>query len=65
MNLLAIVAAIRKINELHNLDDAVYDVRARASEKMDRSDGSTSWDHPDVKAYGEACRVLHAEGVFK
>jgi len=39
------------VNELHNLSDAIYDVREREGE---------GWEGPKVKAYGEAISKLRA-----
>lgn len=57
-----ITTAIRTINEYHNLGDQVYDVR----DNHGGDDGFTgnSWEHPKVKAYGEAVKTLVDEGVL-
>jgi len=52
-----LMEALRTINRLHNLGDAIYDVRERA-DYMDRPSGESSWDHPDVKAYSDAVEVV-------
>lgn len=55
-----LVAALKTINKLHPLGDAVYDVRA--SNGGDDVGGEpftgNSWEHPTVIAYGEACSVV-------
>lgn len=50
-----LLAALVTLNRLHNLGDAVYDVRERAD--LSNFAGS-SWQHPDVVAYGEASAVV-------
>jgi hypothetical protein len=52
--------AIKKIHGIHNLGDAIYDVRERVNDANDGHKGST-WDHPDVVAYNKAVEtvVLH------
>jgi hypothetical protein len=63
-----LLEAVRTVDELHNLDDAIYDVRARLLEIEDE-EGSTfegsSWDHPRVLRYSEAVGVIrgHLDGV--
>lgn len=51
-----LLAAIREVNELHNIGDAVYDVHERAFDH-EPFDGS-SWDHPRVLRYNAACDVI-------
>jgi hypothetical protein len=61
-----IIAAIRTINELNDLGDGVYDVRERFG--GDDVGGlpytDSSWEHPKMKAYGDALAVLRDEGVI-
>jgi len=38
------------------LEDAIYNIRSTAQE--DESFTGNSWDHPDVKAYADACDIL-------
>jgi hypothetical protein len=54
----ALMEALRTINRLHNLGDAIYDVRERADMTY-APIGATSWDHPDVKAYSDAVDVVY------
>jgi hypothetical protein len=49
--------ALRTINRLHNLGDAVCDVR-ECADFSDRPEDENSWDHPDVKAYSDAVEVV-------
>lgn len=51
--------ALATVNRLHNLGDAIYDVRRYASENDSEYTGS-SWEHPDVLAYSAAVKVLNA-----
>ena len=50
--------ALRTLHRLGQFDN-VYDVRARADLSILRDDQS-SWDHPDVIAYSEACKVIES-----
>lgn len=49
--------AIKEVDRLHNLGDAIYDVRSRIAESGEKYTGS-SWDHPDVEAYSAAVTVI-------
>lgn len=55
-----LASAIRTINKLHDLGDAVYDVRGRVGEDFPEYTGN-SWDHPTVKEYNDAVQTLRAE----
>lgn len=61
-----VLAAIRTVNELHDLGDAIYDVRSRYG--SDNVDGQpftgNSWDHPVVTRYNDAVNVLREEGAL-
>lgn len=48
-----LIAAIKTINELHPLGDAIYKVRESIDWTAEPFDGS-SWDHPRVKRYSDA-----------
>jgi len=50
-----LVEAMRTVNTVNNLGDAIYAVRDSAD--FSNFDGD-SWDHPDVKAYGDAVKVI-------
>ncbi len=62
MKIERVIKAIQIINKLHDLEDAVYDVRAA----LDFSDGfqGNSWDHPRVIAYSDAVKILKDEKVI-
>lgn len=62
MNLERIVAAIRTINRLHNLGDAIYDVRQREDNIV--PEGKSSWEGSLVTEYNEAHKALREEGVL-
>lgn len=55
MNIDRVVEAIRTIDRLHNLGDAIYEVREREAK---------GWDGPNVSAYNAAHKVLRDEGVL-
>lgn len=61
-----IVVALRTVNEIHSLDDAVYDVRERRG--GDDVDGQpyigNSWEHPTVRRYSDAVTILREEGAL-
>lgn len=53
-----VLSAIRTVNRLHNLGDAIYTVRENVSEIPPGCE--SAWEHPDVKAYSDAVQVLNA-----
>ena len=53
-----LLAAVREVNRLNNLGDAIYDVRARV-ETSEIPVGGSTWDHPDVVAYSSAVEVIN------
>lgn len=61
-----VLAAIRTVNEQHDLGDAIYDVRERFG--GDPVDGQpftgSSWEHPTVTRYNDAVTVLRDEGAL-
>lgn len=60
MNAKKVAAALRTINRLHDLGDAIYNVRDRVVENDPKFNGN-SWDHPTVKEYSDAVQTLRAE----
>lgn len=58
----ALLAAIRAVNQHHDLGDAVYEVR----ERHGSDDGFTgdSWTHPTVIAYSKAVEDLRDMGAL-
>jgi hypothetical protein len=61
-----ILAAIRTVNELHDLGDATYDVREQrgGNDVGGQPFTGNSWEHPDVKRYSDAVTVLREEGAL-
>ena len=53
-----LLAAVREVNRLHNLGDAIYDVRSRV-DLSSLPAGFSSWDHVDVVAYSKAVDVIN------
>lgn len=57
-----LLQALYTIDELHSLGDSVYVVRERAA--GDSTYTGNSWEHPKVKAYGDAHATLQRLGVL-
>lgn len=55
-----VLDALKIVNALHPLGDAVYAVRDRAASDPSFT-GDSTWDHPDVKRYSDAVGVLDDE----
>lgn len=64
MNIERVIEAIRTINRLHNLGDAVYDVRNSEENMKSLADDQNSWHGKPVTEYSEAVAVLREEGVL-
>lgn len=54
-----LIAAIKTVNELHPLGDAIYQVRESIDWTAEPFDGR-SWDHPRVKRYSDAVETVKA-----
>lgn len=54
-----LLEAMKTIDRLNPLGDAIYQVRSRAAESGDGFEGNT-WEHPDVIAYGKAVETVKA-----
>jgi hypothetical protein len=52
--------ALRTLNSLHDLGDAVYDVRERLTEEPWPEGVENSWDHPRVLEYSSSVEILKA-----
>ena len=51
--------AAQDLTRLH-LGDGVYEVRSRHKVMTETPDGSSTWEHPDVKAWSDAAVLLAA-----
>lgn len=60
MNADKLIAAIRTINQHHNLGDAIYDVRERVTSRDPAYKGD-SWQHPTVTEYSKALDTVAEE----
>lgn len=64
MNIERVVEAIRTINRLHDLGDAVYDVRNSEENIKSLTGDQSSWHGKPVTEYSDAVAVLREEGVL-
>lgn len=52
-----LMQALGDLHSVHDLEDAVYDVRENIDWELEPFDGS-SWDHPRVKKYSRAVETI-------
>ena len=61
MRCVEVIEAIKTINKLYPLGDAIYHVREQYAEAHPEL---ISWDLPEVKEFSDAIDVLVKEGVI-